>query len=243
MDEVEQDTTGFTPIYGIAQVSGFIAVVLTGIWMGHYQGGFAWSSDPGLQFNWHPLLMMLGLVYLYGNGLMTYRVFRNERKKKLKYTHAIVMISAFFLSVIGLIAVFNFHNRTEKPNLYSLHSWMGIITVILFAMQWVAGLVTFLFPGLASHLRSNYMPIHVFFGLLIFILACATALLGITEKAIFSLKDDYSAKTPEAIMVNWIGVLTILFCILVVYLASNPRFKRLNRPEDEMLLQETNVNE
>ena len=140
---------------------------------------------------------------------MLYRVFRNERKKKLKVTHAIVMISAFLLSVIGLKAVFDFHNLTDKPNLYSLHSWMGLGTVILFAMQvgkltskafsltfiiylltffqWVGGLVTFLFPGLASHLRARFMPAHVFFGLTIFILACATALLGITEKLIFSL--------------------------------------------------------
>ena len=55
------------------------------------------------------------------------------------------------------------------------------------SFQWLAGLITFLFPGLASHLRSSYMPIHVFFGLMIFISACATALLGITEKAIFKL--------------------------------------------------------
>ena len=53
--------------------------------------------------------------------------------------------------------------------------------------QWLCGLVAFLFPGLASHLRALYLPIHVFLGLLIFVLACATALLGITEKAIFSM--------------------------------------------------------
>jgi cytochrome b-561 len=51
----------------------------------------------------------------------------------------------------------------------------------------VCGFVTFLFPGLASHLRSSYLPVHMFFGLLIFIFACATALMGITEKAIFSM--------------------------------------------------------
>ncbi len=36
--------------------------------MGHYRDGFAWHSDPALQFNWHPLLMIMSMVYLYGNG-------------------------------------------------------------------------------------------------------------------------------------------------------------------------------
>ena len=41
-------------------------VVLTGIYTGH--NGFAWRENPGLQFNWHPLLMTIGMIYLYGNG-------------------------------------------------------------------------------------------------------------------------------------------------------------------------------
>lgn len=128
-----------------------------------------------------------------------YRMFRNERKRKLKLLHAGVMISVFFLAVIALKAVFDSHNlkpckdpKSEGdfcpvPNLYSLHSWMGLITVILFLFQWLAGLITFLFPGLASHLRASYLPLHVFFGLMIFVFACATAILGITEKTIFAL--------------------------------------------------------
>ena len=50
------------------QISGFMAVVLVGIWTGHHLGGFAWQSDPKHEFNWHPLLMTLGMIYLYGNG-------------------------------------------------------------------------------------------------------------------------------------------------------------------------------
>ena len=45
-----------------------MAVVLMGIWMGHFRKGFAWTENPNLEFNWHPLLMTLGLIYLYGNG-------------------------------------------------------------------------------------------------------------------------------------------------------------------------------
>jgi cytochrome b-561 len=158
------------------------------------------------------------------------------------------MISAFLLTVIGLKAVFDSHNLkttdgkpTPIANLYSLHSWMGIITVILFAMQWLGGFITFLFPGLASHLRASYMPIHTSFGIMIFVLACGTSLLGITEKLIFALK-TYSKRDPEGVMANWIGVLIIVFGVLVVYLATNYKYKRLPRPEDEMLLNETHNN-
>ena len=58
---------------------------------------------------------------------------------------------------------------------------------------------------------------------------------------IFHRKPKYAEKPPEGILVNWIGLLISLFGVLVVFLAATPRFKRLTRPEDEMLLQETNV--
>jgi len=271
MDEIEQDTSGFMPVAGIAQITGIMAVVLTGIWMGHFRGGMSWSSDPHLEFNWHPMLMVLGLIYLYGNGVLVYRVgrinipntrnvssetsvlgilmyrlFRNEKKKKLKLIHAGVMIASFMCAVIALKAVFDSHNLPEKPvpNLYSLHSWMGLITVLLFACQWLAGLVTFLFPGLASHLRAAYLPVHTSFGILIFVMACATSLTGITEKLLFTFKKgEYGQRAPEGVMANWIGILIILFGTLVVYLATNIQYKRLQRPEDSLLLQESSVAE
>ena len=46
------------------------AVMLTIHWGYTYYGGFAWDGT-GKMFNWHPVLMIIGLVVLYGNGKLT----------------------------------------------------------------------------------------------------------------------------------------------------------------------------
>ena len=43
-------------------------LVMVGTWMGHFRGGFAWHDDVEKEFNYHPLLTVIGLVFLYGNG-------------------------------------------------------------------------------------------------------------------------------------------------------------------------------
>ena len=62
------DLRYFTWLVVVAQVFGALAVVLVAVWMGHFQGGFAWQSDPDHQFNLHPLFMIIGMVFLYADG-------------------------------------------------------------------------------------------------------------------------------------------------------------------------------
>lgn len=58
-----------------------------------------------------------------------------QNKLPWKLLHAALMLLALVLSVVGLCAVFDFHNANKTPNLYSLHSWVGIAAVALFAVQ------------------------------------------------------------------------------------------------------------
>ena len=240
--ELIQKITAFKPIFALAQLFGITIVVLISIWSGHYLGGFAWQSNPGLQFNWHPLLMTIGMVYLYGNGILMYRINPKTQKMKLKLLHAFIMLVVLVMVVIGLKAVFDSHDLnpcSENPdelcpiaNMFSYHSWIGITTVVLFAMQWFLGFITFLLPGVTLKLKANYLPLHAFFGITIFVCACASVLLGMIEQILFFIGGGkYTQFHPVGVMANCIAVFVIIFATAVVYLATNPRFKRQEKPD------------
>lgn len=193
----------------IAQVVGLAMVILGGIWMGKYHNGYGW--DVSTVFNYHPLFMTIGMIFLYGDGenykllknfksnlifsknltkaILVYRLLRTTTKLYVKILHGIIHIAVLIFASIALKAVFDSHNKPIKPipNMYSLHSWVGLTAVVLFGLQWIVGFVSFLFPKLSDGLRRAYLPHHKFWGLAIFGLCIAAALMGITEKAFFSL--------------------------------------------------------
>lgn len=79
---------------------------------------------------------------------LVYRLPQSWLGSKLpwKIAHAALHLVAFILTVLGLVAVFKYHNEAKIANLYSLHSWLGITTVFLFACQ-----VGAFHPPLGSH--------------------------------------------------------------------------------------------
>uniref|UniRef100_UPI00359023C7 transmembrane ascorbate-dependent reductase CYB561-like n=1 Tax=Myxine glutinosa TaxID=7769 RepID=UPI00359023C7 len=217
-----------------SQALGIGCVVLVGIWMGHYRGGFSWNRDV-LEFNVHPLCMILGMVFLYGDAIMVYRIFRQESKKCIKIVHAVVHLGALLTTIIGLVAVFHFHDAKSIPNLYSLHSWLGLTTVVMFGLQWVIGFLIFLYPAGLAALRAWYLPLHTFFGLAIFILAIASSLTGMTEKLLFVLSDTYHNMPVEAMLANSLGLLVVAFSVVVGYIVTRPEWKRPSQAEEEAL--------
>ncbi|KPU77555.1 uncharacterized protein Dana_GF24874, isoform D [Drosophila ananassae] len=236
----------FKVLYVLTQLVGLTMIVLVGTWIGQHFGGLGGTSNPKLEFNWHPLFMTIGFIYLYGNSILIYRGFRTTRKKTLKLTHAGIHLAAFVLTVIALKTVFDSHNLASPPipNMYSLHSWLGLSAVIIFSLQYVAGFVAFLAPGLRENYRIAMMPLHIYFGLFGFGLAIASALMGLTEKAIFAITNPpYSTLPPAGLLANVIGVLYVVFGALVVYLATEPSYKRKPIPEDTALLTSSSANE
>lgn len=155
----------------------------------------------------------------------------------MKIVHALIHIAAFFCAVIGLVAVFDAHNSSvpPKPNLYSLHSWVGLSAVILFAAQYLFGFIFYMYGNMPQSLKVSFMPLHTFFGLFGFVLCVAAALMGITETVIAGKSDHPDLPSIEQLF-NILGLCLAIFAGLVIFLVSDARFKRMTLPEDAMLL-------
>nr|XP_026691139.1 cytochrome b561 isoform X1 [Ciona intestinalis] len=180
---------GLSWMVALSQGLGITMVVLMGVWLNTYMGGFAWDGS-GKEFNLHPLCMICGMVFLYGEAALVYRVFRQTEKLKAKIIHGSLLLLAFIAVVVGLVAVFQFHNHGHITNMYSLHSWCGMTTVILFCLQFLIGFLSFLLPGARPSIRKFYLPIHQFFGGAILVLSLVSVISGLDEKLIFKLNQN-----------------------------------------------------
>lgn len=119
--------------------------------------------------------------------------------------------------------------------LYSLHSWCGILVFVLFFVQWLMGCSFFLFPGASFSLRSRYRPQHVFLGGAIFLLSVGTALLGLKEALLFKLGTKYSKFEPEGVLANVLGLLLAAFGAVVLYILTRADWKRPLQAEEQAL--------
>lgn len=199
---------GYKPLFIVSQTIVFILFLLLLTLIFKYLGGFGF--EVASVFNFHPMFMMLGFIILYSNckfleqwyfllkfpplslsltAILIYRTFRYELKQKLKLAHTILNGAAIVVSMFGSLSVFYYHQKANIPHFYSLHSWLGISTWLLFVSQFTSGFVTFLYPGASYTMRSLLMPLHRYSGIATFVLAAATCLTGLNEKAIFALKE------------------------------------------------------
>lgn len=147
------------------------ATVLTLFWVIYYRGGFAWSENPKIQFNLHPVLMVAGFITLSGfckqnkkisqielihsglllfvflltfSAVLLYRLCRCLKHIYAKLAHTLFHALAIPCIAIGFLAVYDSHNLANPPipNFYSLHSWLGLVTMGLFVLQFVFGFFT-----------------------------------------------------------------------------------------------------
>ncbi|KAF8040101.1 hypothetical protein BT93_B2352 [Corymbia citriodora subsp. variegata] len=195
----------------VAHLSGVLSIVLMLIWLLHYREGMNYSSDNAFRvFNVHPFLMVFGFIFFSGEAMMAYKTVRVERTAQ-KTVHMLLHLTAFVLGVIGLCAVFKFHDMQQLEDMNSLHSWIGIGTISLFGCQWLFGFFTYMVGGASMSTKLRMMPWHISGGRIILFMAVCTALTGLMQKSVF-LQLQHGR---EARLVNFLAIFILLFGVFV----------------------------
>ncbi|GAV81262.1 Cytochrom_B561 domain-containing protein [Cephalotus follicularis] len=204
------------PFTIVGHVLGIAGAVLVLVWVTHFRGGLAWeATNKSLIFNIHPVLMLIGLIIIGGEGIMSYKAlpFKKEVKKLIHLgLHGIAII----LGIVGIYAAFKYHNESSIVNLYSLHSWLGIAIISLYGIQWIYGFLVFFYPGGSTTIRSESAPWHVLFGVFVYVLAVGNAAIGLLEKLTFLESSGLAKYGPEALLVNFTAVVAILYGAFVI---------------------------
>ncbi|XP_022971848.1 transmembrane ascorbate ferrireductase 1 [Cucurbita maxima] len=199
------------PFTVVSHVLAIVALILVLVWAVHFRGGLAWEAvNKNLIFNIHPVLMLLGLIIIGGEAIISYKSLP-LRKEVKKVIHLVLHGVALALGIVGIWAAFKNHNESGIPNLYSLHSWIGIGVIALYGVQWVYGLVTFFYPGGSADLRRASLPWHVVVGISVYILAVGNSALGFLEKLTFLESGGVDKYGSEAFLVNFTAIITIVF--------------------------------
>ncbi|KAH8234475.1 hypothetical protein KR038_011036 [Drosophila bunnanda] len=199
-------------------------LVLTLFWVMFYRDGFAWSESPKQQFNLHPILMIAGFVTLSGFSILIYRLCRCVKHIYVKLIHMFFHAVAIPCIALGFLSVFDSHEALQKVNFYSLHSWLGLVTMGMFVLQFVIGFFSFLVMLCCENktysCRSAMVPIHASLGLANFWLAIATSVTGLIEKERETANEtgvSSENKLVEHYITSAIGITLIFIGIIVTF--------------------------
>ncbi|XP_025407957.1 uncharacterized protein LOC112681842 isoform X2 [Sipha flava] len=208
------------------------------------------------RFNLHPTLMTIGFVTLTGFSILVYRMAAgcstSCRGTYVKLTHGLLHLATVPCVVFGAVAAMEYHRLKHLPHLYSLHSWMGFLTVSLFVIQFTLGLFTFVVllccRGATAVCRLRcFAPIHATLGLCTFTLAIATCLTGLQQRADFTIFNNNGNDervlselikqklhlNKEPMVVNVLAVLLVSVLVVVSYTVRRESLKR--RPNNKPL--------
>ena len=134
--------------------------------MQNYRNGFALSTkEPGIEFNWHPLFMTIGLIYLYGNGKIYAIILKLHSIMKYYMLAGNILMYIYICRdvdfLIGIL-VYRMLRSGRKKYLKWAHS--GIM-MLSFVLSVIALLAVFDSNHRWKHPIANLYTLHSWFGI------------------------------------------------------------------------------
>ncbi|XP_062111220.1 probable transmembrane ascorbate ferrireductase 4 [Humulus lupulus] len=216
------------PLLFLARLTGLLVAALVSFWALAFNSSFLPHSATASQEYFvysvlHPLCMVIGFILISGEAILVHRWLPGSTSLK-KSVHLFLQGVALASGIFGIWTKFRGENGIVG-NFYSLHSWMGLLSMSLFGAQWITGFVSFWHIGEVRRVRMKVLPWHVFVGLYTYGLAVATAETGLLEKLTFlQTKRNLSKRCTESMVVNGLGLGLVLLGGIVILAAVSPKY-------------------
>jgi len=179
----------------------------------------------------HGLVTTLTTFMVTCTGVLLFRTFPSVKKLKLKYIHA----ACGFIGMLGcigatILSIYS-HKINNVVNFFSLHGFIGIFAMGCYCIQWTSGFVTLCLPFTSFKFRANFVPLHKFFGLVVLLLVLPSMVTGVVVYTKLNIELKVHVRLPPKSMVlNFTGLLILIFGLLLTFLLADHRFRRRPRP-------------
>jgi cytochrome b-561 len=194
-------------LFGVYVVVAALLVGATAAFMRLFSPlGFKYQKVPGPPalpymglntnpvFAWHPILLTIAYAALMGSALLSFtgglagRKPPSPKNRALrKNIHASLHALAGVFIGLGLAAVFTSQKAAGRPLFYTGHSWVGIGSIGLYALNFIGGFASFLLPCTPGSVRKAMLPFHNFVGWLAFGTGLQAIASGIEEMRVLIL--------------------------------------------------------
>eukprot|EP00475_Leptophrys_vorax_P022446 TRINITY_DN305_c0_g3_i1.p1 TRINITY_DN305_c0_g3~~TRINITY_DN305_c0_g3_i1.p1 ORF type:complete len:240 (-),score=51.21 TRINITY_DN305_c0_g3_i1:98-817(-) len=193
-----------------------VTPVLFASWIVNHLGGFAGADEASTNafFNWHIFTGSATVFWVFFPSSLIYHVGLSFKVAKTIHWVALTAATVGFFATVTI--AYEYHQAAGYEDYYSVHSWMGMLTTVIFATQWVFGVLVLLCNCGPATVYSRSRRFHILVGLSLCVLVLGTIWTGLMEKQKFLTCSDSStnycaSKTWANVLAVWIAVYAIAF--------------------------------
>jgi len=150
-------------------------------------------------FNLHVLFMLFG--YLLPNVIAagSFRFFTFLERDTAKMIHQVLNTLAMASACAGFGLVYQHQQAAypDYPHFYSPHTWIGLATMIIFAINWIMGVLVYGLQLFPLSVKKFCMPIHKALGSISLFLVAMSCMFGFFSNYHYDFKYNETGSTPD----------------------------------------------
>jgi len=210
-----------------------VAAAMGFVFSPKHLGGVGSSAHPDKLFNFHPLLNFFAFLCL-SVGVMSWKIFPNWTHRQRKSVHGVLNTAGLILILTSTAIVVRWHALLDSEHFYSVHSWLGLMTIVVASAQWLGGFCGFGLAVVGDEWKATLLPVHKFLGTLVYILLLSLLMLGLLNWQRTNPQDNFS---PTKLYANCLAVITALSGASVLFWlsATSPAAPAVARPVYERI--------